>query len=1345
MPDSTGSKPPKHEKSALARRHEQTLGTTRIDKGIGMSGQIRRFEFADGKSSKFWEIEASGNQFTVRYGKIGTAGQAQTKEFADAAAAAKSAEKLIAEKTGKGYQEVGGSTPPIATSAEAAPAKKSAVAKAKAAKPADLAKDPDADPGALEALAGNSEAIDRLLAKNSKANAGLLEKLSHSSDKTTRNYVVLHPNAPKDVLVKLAHQFPADFFRNPAFDWLLLEDPDLMQRIGGNVMGTLLKRPDCPPSFLNWAVKHGSEKERLAVAMNAEASEEALRELVSQGGAVADAAKAHEKLAASSVREDPLAVLEAEVRKELAALSVEDAKAAWTKGFIGPTQWAALSPEARLECLGINVYLVLPFWLEDDKARLHLARHSESLRQELSQCDGPVTMLESFADDKSANVRGNVAANPRCPALLLDDLAIDEEYWVRKGVASNLACPISLFYTLAKDKFSEVRLEVASNPTCPIELLRELSIDQDARVREAVAGNPYCPGPVLDALAADQEIRVRTSLAANSACPLSALETLAKDTDAAVRRRVAENSSCPRALLEMLARDMDSMSAGFGGRSYGEGVRNAVAAHSFCPTAALELLAKDKNERVRVSVAENPAYLHPEKLLEDLASSSDEYVRKCVAGSTSCPPSVLQALSKDKSVYVRRGVARNPSCPVALLEKLANKADVQEEVAVNPSCPPALFETLMEAFVREQLNLTCVGLYTFQRLIARREESSPGDLRLQSKIWRYFVKQLAIRFGNESGIDSMLATQDDDQLVSTVKRETALLLINPGQSLLSQVIQGATQQGILALSSSGGSAAAKSSLRAVRLLGLVHVHAPPDVLAKRSKSTDWADRLAVACNSSTPTNILAQLKKDPHQVVAEASRFGEEGKREAGGRLSDALLRNAELKVEPLVEEIRCRIRKVTDIEQLRNLHSSCWQTSISESQLISEAAAAFHPNTCATLLEVLAKHKEAEVRYGVAENPSCPPTVFVALLKDKDKFVRQAAARNPECRSKLDTSEVEKIVGSLVKKAKSANYDVREEVARNPLLPQALLEMLSNDAEDLVGWAAVSNPSFPVARLEEFTKKDSKYSGMWMGSVAEHPGCPASLLDAISSNGGHGATAVARHPNTSIKTLTRLAKDRRYYDELAQNPACPPAILEVLARDEDDRVRVRVAANPACPAAICEVLVEDKSDWVRSRMAANPACSSTVLDTLVMSGYPWLIWLAIHHDNATPRQLLKWAADERLHPALRHACVQRPLFPAREKALVDEITHLAKTPPQVPRNVTEEAWSLAFKALELYPDDKNAVAKATRSKDWLQRAAATFSPDIQPNQLKLLLDDSEEVVRQLAADRLRQRELVKS
>jgi DNA ligase-1 len=66
----------------------------------------RRFEFAEGASNKFWEISMNGVEVTVRYGRIGTGGQTKTKTFADETAATEYLEKLIEEKTEKGYEEV---------------------------------------------------------------------------------------------------------------------------------------------------------------------------------------------------------------------------------------------------------------------------------------------------------------------------------------------------------------------------------------------------------------------------------------------------------------------------------------------------------------------------------------------------------------------------------------------------------------------------------------------------------------------------------------------------------------------------------------------------------------------------------------------------------------------------------------------------------------------------------------------------------------------------------------------------------------------------------------------------------------------------------------------------------------------------------------------------------------------------------------------------------------------------------------------------------------------------------------------------------------------------------------
>jgi predicted DNA-binding WGR domain protein len=68
----------------------------------------RDFHFISGASSKFWAIEMNGDSFDVTYGKIGTQGTTQTKSFADATASKKAYDKLVLEKTSKGYVEIGG-------------------------------------------------------------------------------------------------------------------------------------------------------------------------------------------------------------------------------------------------------------------------------------------------------------------------------------------------------------------------------------------------------------------------------------------------------------------------------------------------------------------------------------------------------------------------------------------------------------------------------------------------------------------------------------------------------------------------------------------------------------------------------------------------------------------------------------------------------------------------------------------------------------------------------------------------------------------------------------------------------------------------------------------------------------------------------------------------------------------------------------------------------------------------------------------------------------------------------------------------------------------------------------
>ncbi|MBC7880087.1 MAG: WGR domain-containing protein, partial [Anaerolineae bacterium] len=93
----------------------------------------RIFQFEDEKSKKFWAVSLDDKSHTVRYGRTGTAGQTQTKDFPSAEAAKLSYDKLVAEKVKKGYVE--SSDAALQTPQGFATPKKEAVAKPEASSP----------------------------------------------------------------------------------------------------------------------------------------------------------------------------------------------------------------------------------------------------------------------------------------------------------------------------------------------------------------------------------------------------------------------------------------------------------------------------------------------------------------------------------------------------------------------------------------------------------------------------------------------------------------------------------------------------------------------------------------------------------------------------------------------------------------------------------------------------------------------------------------------------------------------------------------------------------------------------------------------------------------------------------------------------------------------------------------------------------------------------------------------------------------------------------------------------------------------------------------------------------
>ena len=121
---------------------------------------MRRFEFSEGSSNKFWQVTVADHDLHITWGKIGTAGQTQTKSFASAAAAQQELSKLVSEKTKKGYAEVDGTAAADGKKEEAPdlekPAVKAAAKKSAPAASSDAAADNAASNEAATPAAGAS-------------------------------------------------------------------------------------------------------------------------------------------------------------------------------------------------------------------------------------------------------------------------------------------------------------------------------------------------------------------------------------------------------------------------------------------------------------------------------------------------------------------------------------------------------------------------------------------------------------------------------------------------------------------------------------------------------------------------------------------------------------------------------------------------------------------------------------------------------------------------------------------------------------------------------------------------------------------------------------------------------------------------------------------------------------------------------------------------------------------------------------------------------------------------------------------------------------------------------------
>lgn len=180
--------------------------------------------FSEDGSNKFWRARVDGTTLYVNYGRIGTQGQTQVKNFPSADAAKKEIDKLEREKRKKGYEDESAVSAEAEEEAEeeedededeeeAPKAKKGA--KGKTPPPPPAAKGPPAAPpapgGAVSVTAAGPRAALFVLEGERKVQLTLSLDGTSITTKVEEKYA--DPGSAQEAFERLVASLPAEGYR----------------------------------------------------------------------------------------------------------------------------------------------------------------------------------------------------------------------------------------------------------------------------------------------------------------------------------------------------------------------------------------------------------------------------------------------------------------------------------------------------------------------------------------------------------------------------------------------------------------------------------------------------------------------------------------------------------------------------------------------------------------------------------------------------------------------------------------------------------------------------------------------------------------------------------------------------------------------------------------------------------------------------------------------------------------------------------------------------------------------------------------------------------------------------
>ena len=1058
------------------------------------------------------------------------------------------------------------------------------------------AKNLETSPERLTELALLEVEVTRVVAKNVNTPPETLAGFLVHTDRLVRKNTACNPNTPTEQLAVLAREFAYDVLENPILPLLLMTNAGFLNELPSASLKAMLKRPEAPPEFLEWAAENGSEFQLEALLLNPNMTLSALQRLEQRFPNWAERIQVHvayqgqpeisqiwnqqrliseisknngtfKKAFANSARTReetwyllPLALLSIESQKEI-ALNLD-------------TSIQILLHLAQSKSLELQVCLIQnPFTPKATVQILQEKLLKSEPRMLVRYTDIPLTFLRQLTEHPNYSIRCDVLENRNATPELRKQINFGFEKTLKAGefsqsttIALSRYLSLDVMRLLCSSADSQVRQYLADKDNLPEEIIGLLLQDENEWVRCKLRKPAFSFEQLYEEINtslinANSEF-VREDVAKSTALP-ETMSLFVQDSSEQVRKRLLENPDIAKAALtpEMLESLLASDCS----------FQRAIAAINL-NTSPIQLrkLVGDSALVVRESVARNPktsedvyhklisgfsnesALVLQSRLASDpltsvarlkqLAQHPDAYVRMNVAANRSSPVDLLELLMKDKTVSVRKSIIGNTNFPILLLREFVQ--DSNELVRINLAHKPDLPLDLIELLLQDPANEV--------RFRIMYQENLPQNLinQMHNDPEKNVRAKVAERTDDSFILEKL--SQDTDSYVryhvaqnpKTTMDTLRRLGFDPNQDIRGYALRhpNAPQD----IDPVGSDSMLQSQLVQLviskkeysAVVALLHPLCPVENLAKFVRHNDPLARIAIALNPNTPARTLKTLLTDGDARVQATAR--------------------ARLMQETSTNPIQEAQNPNTKPERL---------SALATQNLELKGLVAANPSATTQTLQMLALNPNPQIQQGLVEN--------ISYLRHINNASLNKLLKNPE------TPETQ-----LLWAVRHGNSKHAKAILENPNASQEVLKRLS-----------IRFPEFQELASNHISNANDSENQKWslqqvLEFLTDRGSSQSSQLWSLGKLTGLSADFFTHERCKYIVCMCiwdSWLGEMHFGSELAKNLFLPMACYEVLAQHEDKNIHQNLARNPSLPVHLIEAFCADKAVYARAAVAANP------------------------------------------------------------------------------------------------------------------------------------------------------------